>query len=92
MEKALEWLGWSVKDRVTGFTGVVSTIGIDLYGCIQAIVMPTVVLEKASGAQKLEDGRWFDLTRLERIGKYRVMERIMPRADDVPGGYDKPTR
>jgi hypothetical protein len=92
MEKHLGWLGWSVRDRVTGFTGVVATIGVDLYGCVQGIVTPPVVEDKGSGIQKLEDSRWFDLTRLERMGNAPVMTRIVPRAENVPGGYDKPVR
>ena len=92
MESHLAWLGWKVKDRVTGFTGVVCTIGVDLYGCIQAIVNPESFVDKASGEQKTADSRWFDLTRLERIGKSPVMQRIMPREEKVPGGYAKPVR
>lgn len=91
MEKHLHWLGWKVKDKVSGWTGVVATIGIDLYGCVQAIVDPPVVTDK-DGIQKKEHGHWFDLTRLEKIGTEPVMQRILPREDDVPGGYDKPTR
>lgn len=92
MEKHLTWLGWRVRDRVTKFEGVVSTIGVDLYGCVQAIVVPEVVQDKATGSQKLDDGRWLDVTRIDRIGDAPVMQRIMPRDVDPPGGYDKPTR
>lgn len=91
MEKHLHWLGWRVKDKVSGFTGVCETIGIDLYGCIQGIVGPPVVTDK-DGVQKKETGHWFDLTRLEKVGTEPVMQRIEPRKDDAPGGYDKPTR
>lgn len=40
LKKHLDLLGMRVEDRVTGFRGVVSSVGFDLYGCIQAIVNP----------------------------------------------------
>lgn len=92
MQKHLDWLGWKVRDKATGFTGIVSTVGFDLYGCIQGIVVPEVVVDKASGAQKPGEAQWFDLTRLEKVSKKRVMEPIAPREESAPGGYDKPTR
>lgn len=91
MDQYLEWLGYQVKDKVTGFTGVASSIGIDLYGCVQAIVTPPYVVDEKTGSRRQDDSRWFDLTRLERQGSARVMERIIPRAESTPGGFDKPT-
>jgi hypothetical protein len=70
---ALELLGLKVKDRVTGFTGVVSSICFDLYGCIQAIVSPAV---DDKGA--MPDGKWIDVSRLEVLDPAPVME--------IPGG------
>ena len=92
MENHLHWLGWKVRDKVTGFEGVVATVGVDLYGCVQAAVTPPATIEKSSGVQKMEHGHWFDLTRLEKVGKKPVMARVMPREHDAPGGYDKPTQ
>ena len=40
LTKHLNLLGMRVEDRVTGFKGVVATVGFDLYGCIQAVVNP----------------------------------------------------
>jgi len=40
VKKHLSLLGLKVKDKVTGYTGVVASIGFDLYGCVQAIVNP----------------------------------------------------
>jgi len=40
VERHVSQLGLKVKDRVTGFEGVVSTMSFDLYGCIQAAVTP----------------------------------------------------
>lgn len=52
-------LGLKAKDAVTGFSGVVTSISFDLYGCVQAIVTPPV--DKDGNAK---DGRWFDIIRL----------------------------
>jgi hypothetical protein len=92
MDKHLDWLGWKVRDKVTGFTGVVSHIGIDLYGCVQGTVTPETVVEK-NGLQKMEDSRWFDLTRLDKVGKKRVMEPVPIKGDlSVAGCFDKPAK
>ena len=61
-------LGFKVKDRVTGFSGVVTSIGFDLYGCIQAIVHPG--LDKDN---KFLDSHWLDINRLEIISDKPVM-------------------
>lgn len=93
MQQHLSLLGWSVKDKVTGFTGVVTHIGVDLFGCVQAIVHPKAVIEKG-GSQKLEDSRWFDLTRLDKVGRAAVMNPIPVKGDIVVAGcaHDKPTK
>lgn len=61
-------LGKAVKDRVTGFVGVVSSVCFDLYGCIQAAVTPPVDKEG-----KIVDSKWFDVNRLEVTDEKRVM-------------------
>jgi hypothetical protein len=81
MNKYMRFLGLRVKDRVTGFTGVVSSICFDLYGCVQAAVSPPAKDEK------LEDGRWFDLKRLDIQDETPVME--LPSFSNVPGGAEK---
>lgn len=87
MEKHLGLLGWKVKDKVTGFVGVVTHVGLDLYGCVQAIVCPAVVCE-SGGAQKLEGGTWFDVARLDVQGAKRVMNPIAMKGDQVVAGAD----
>ena len=62
-------LGLKVKDKVTGFEGVVTSISFDLYGCIQAVVTPP-----AGEAGKQEDSRWYDMTRLAILSDAPVME------------------
>jgi hypothetical protein len=70
LKKHLDLLGMRVQDRVTGFKGVVATIGFDLYGCIQAIVNPG-----ADSEGKLRDSQWFDVTRLRVLSDDPVMVR-----------------
>lgn len=70
VQKHLELLGMPCKDRVTGMTGVVTSIGFDLYGCVQAIVHPG--LDEKGG---LKETLWFDIARLEITGDEPVMDR-----------------
>lgn len=64
----LDLLGLKVKDRVTGFKGVVTSLSFDLYGCIQAIVTP-----QANSKGDKADSEWFDVTRLEVTDDKPVM-------------------
>ena len=59
VKKHLSLLGKRVKDKVTGLEGVVTSVGFDLYGCIQVIIHPGL---DSSG--KLQDPHWFDIARL----------------------------
>lgn len=59
VDEALNTLGMDAEDRVTGFTGMVSSVSFDAYGCIQVVLQPRV----QDG--KMEDGRWFDIKRLK---------------------------
>lgn len=72
----LKLLGVPVRDRVTGFTGVVSSVSFDLYGCVQAVIQPPV---DAMGV--IPNGLWFDVSRLEIIGD-RIM--AVPSFDYSP--------
>jgi hypothetical protein len=68
MQEYMKLLGLSVRDVVTGFTGVVSSVSFDLYGCVQTIVTPPIDEKGALG-----DGRWFDAKRLEIVNASPVM-------------------
>lgn len=68
LKKHVDMLGLRVRDKVTGFTGIVESIGFDLYGCVQAIVKP-VADEKGD----VKDGRWHDIQRLVVVDEQRVM-------------------
>jgi hypothetical protein len=83
MREHLELLGYPVKDRVTGYTGVVTSISFDLYGCVQAIVNPG--LDKDG---KMQDSHWFDTKRLVKQSSMPVMD--VPDFEDVPGGQVLP--
>lgn len=86
VKENLALLGTQMKDRVTGFSGMVSSVSFDAYGCIQVILTPPVGKDG-----KPQDGHWFDAKRLVAAGK-----RLMPQPDfgvtpeAVPGGFDKP--
>jgi len=69
VKKHLELMGHRVEDRVTGFSGVVSSVCFDLYGCIQAAVNPG--MDKDG---KMMDSLWFDVSRLSVKTTSPVME------------------
>lgn len=56
-------LGQTVRDRITGFQGVVTGIVNYISGCHQALVTPRV---KDDGSAS--DANWYDLQRLELVG------------------------
>lgn len=68
LEKAVNLLGHRMKDRITGMTGVVTSMCFDLYGCVQAALHPG--LDKDG---KIAEQHWFDVARLEKVGESRVM-------------------
>jgi len=57
-------LGQKARDKITGFTGILTGRAQYLYGCDQYTLVPPV--EKADG--KIEPGQWFDEGRIEIIG------------------------
>jgi hypothetical protein len=66
----LNMLGLKVEDRVTGFKGVVTSVGFDLYGCVQAIVNPGTDKDG-----KTQESSWFDIARLRVTEDEPVMDR-----------------
>lgn len=90
MKQHLEILGHEATDVVTGFTGVISSISFDLYGCVQAVVVP-----KMTAKGELGDGRWFDTSRLKITSKKPVMgvpnfSKFEPQK--IPGGQKLPVK
>lgn len=68
-DEYLSFLGHKVEEVTTGLTGVVTSIGFDIAGCVQAIVHPGVDKDG-----KLRDPVWFDLSRLKKVGPTPVMD------------------
>lgn len=72
-------LGASAKDKITGFSGVVTGFCQYITGCNQALLCP-----KGKGG-KFEEPRWFDEQRLDVIkGKKVVLD------NSKTPGFDKP--
>jgi len=76
-EEHFDLLGFEAKDKVTGYSGVITTLSFDLYGCVQVVITP-----KIDKDGKIPDGRWFDVSRLQLTGTEPVMER-----PDFVAGY-----
>lgn len=83
MNEYIKLLGCKVRDIVTGFTGVVSSVSFDLYGCVQVVVTPEIDKDG-----KLENGHWFDAKRLVVLESTPVMN--VPAFEAVPGGQQLP--
>lgn len=90
IKKHLSLLGLQVKDRVTGFKGIVTSVSFDLYGCVQAIVNPGGLGKDG----KLAEQAWFDIARLKVIDDKPVMEvpdfEYGPVAEGKKGAAEKP--
>ena len=69
VQECLEMLGFRAEDSVTGFKGVVTSIGFDLPGCIQASISPGL---KADGS--VGDAYWFDVNRIKITSSKPVMK------------------
>lgn len=65
----IELLGKRAKDKVTNYTGVITTLSFDLYGCVQAVITPSV-----DDKGEIKSGNWFDVTRLEILDHSPVMD------------------
>lgn len=75
-------LGVKGRDKVTGFTGVVTGRCEYLTGCNQVLLVPAVDKDG-----KLPDGHWFDVQRIEVIGHGVKVEN-----DNTPGHDIAPPR
>jgi hypothetical protein len=54
-------LGDKVRDRINGFTGIVTGRAEYLYGCVQVLVAP----QKTTKEGKRPDSEWLDEDRVE---------------------------
>lgn len=64
IQNHLDLLGRPVRDKVSGFTGTVTSICFDLFGCVQAVVAPS-----SEGHHEVRTGAWFDVSRLQTTGE-----------------------
>lgn len=89
IETHLSILGHRVEDRITDFTGVVTSVGFDLYGCVQGLVNPG--LDKQGN---LVESQWFDIARLKITSVVPVMDtpdfELGPAAEGKKGPAEKP--
>jgi hypothetical protein len=92
MKQYIEMMGFKFRDRVSGFDGVAESVSFDLYGCVQVALRPSVTKDD-KGAMTMQEGRWFDASRLERIPGARVMEvptfERLASSVPMPGPADK---
>ncbi len=86
IEKHFEWLGHKVKDKMSDYEGVVTSLSFDLYGCIQADVRPTELNEKGS----LKVGCWLDVSRLSVISKKPLMDQPNFEGGEIAEGKKGP--
>ena len=70
LKKTIILLGLKARDKITGITGVITSVAFDLYGCIQVVINPQKI-DKEGNPMK---GNWFDINRLEILSKKPVME------------------
>lgn len=68
-------MGDRVRDRITGFQGIVTGVATYITGCKQACVAPTV---------KSDGGRWFDEDRLEVVARGAVSIAVKDNGPDAP--------
>ena len=91
LRKHVALLGMKVRDKVSGFHGVVSSVAFDLYGCVQVVIDPPV---DKDGTRR--DGHWFDVSRITVTGKTPVMDAPnfvhCPVAEGGKGAAEKPAR
>lgn len=92
IESSVDLLGKTVKDRITGFKGVVTSVSFDLYGCIQVVICPGKI---DKSGKELPSFGWIDINRIEKVKGKPVMEH--PNFDvkyakikDVHGPANKP--
>jgi len=90
---AFRMLGHRCVDKVSKFEGVATSICFDLYGCIQVVVTPDVVVK--DGKQERQEGFWFDVNRITITSKKPAMPNPFTKQGEVTevkdkGAADKP--
>lgn len=72
-------LGQKAKDKVTGFTGIITARASYLTGCDQYVLTPTV-----DEHGKTVEGQWFDESRIKVTGEGVSIEDVVEPGN--PGG------
>jgi hypothetical protein len=67
MNVTIDFFGKQATDKVTGFTGIATSVSYHMYGCEQVCLMP-----KCDDSGKTREGQWFDIGRLD-FGEQIVM-------------------
>jgi len=93
VQKHLDLLGMKACERVSGITGVITSVAFDAFGCIQAVVGP-----KANEHGKIAESRFYDVARLKVTGKTPVMpvpdfdlkpfDLLCMKVSDIVQGFD----
>lgn len=81
LEQTIALLGTTMKDRVTGQSGMVASVSFDAYGCVQAWLTG-----KVGKDGKAAESMWLDVKRLESVKGKRVMPQ--PRFTSTPFGEE----
>jgi hypothetical protein len=68
IKETLDLLGYRARDKASGYVGLVEAVQFDLYGCVQATLMPGTNAEGTLGL-----GETFDVNRIEKPVGDRVM-------------------
>lgn len=61
-DECIKLLGRKVVDKITGASGIVTSVSFDLYGCIQVIVTPGKI---GKDGKEIATIGWIDINRLE---------------------------
>jgi hypothetical protein len=82
----LKLLGKKVRDCVTGYEGIVTSMSFDLYGCVHGYV------DKGYNEKDERHGNWFDHKRLIVLEDVPVMPQpsFAREVGTESGGFDKP--
>ncbi|KZK99178.1 hypothetical protein [Pseudovibrio sp. Ad26] len=72
-------LGDKVKDTLSGFTGIVLARSEHITGCNQLFVLPS-----SEKDNKLNDGQWFDVERIEKLEDKAVEIASRRTGADIP--------
>ncbi len=68
MQQYMRFLGKTVRDKITGAEGVVTSISFDLYGRVQSMIKRPIDKDG-----RVPDSFWHDIKRVEIIDNKEVM-------------------